>query len=548
MFSELRRFLLRPSGRLARAVLVPVTLIYGLLAVYGGLLVIQAGNRLDSGRLASVVETLGRTWNPSQDPSTLTGLAAEEEWERVWIVSATGRIVSSSEIGETGAMLDGSFWDGMDADGQATLRRVDRAGGTWVQAAYHDLPRGLWAMVVVPDRSSAFPSWARLGGYLVFVGAVWLLLALAVATAVRRRLDRGLDTAEDVARRVLDGEPLPAPVLDRDRANAGEEGPAGLIVELSKRLQEQAVRYREAESRFASLLDLVPGAVWMATPEGRVLAAGAGFRAMVTDPTVPLVGNQVSSIPVRLPMSRIHAAARRARESGVTVNGLPVEGGDEPVRVSIAPVLFREGEAYLAHVVSEYDGFVRSEDPGLASLLVDASADAVVAFDAEARTVIWNRAAERISGRLRAEVPDLKRVAAALFAGRETAFMEWLDAQPGTEPLDVEHLASDGTRPTLRWTAVELAGKTGVYGGALVGRLLEPRRVTRKKEPAEGIENGRFRTPKTKPAPSQTRKSAPKKPAASAPAPTKGARPKSAPPGTPAKKSGRPKAAQAGGD
>ena len=504
MLSIVRRFTDRTSGRVTRAVLLPLTTIYVAICLYAGFLVLQTGNRLDEARLSASARTLASTWNSSQDPGSLTGLASEEGWERIWIVSATGRIVSSSEHGEIGALVDGSFWDSLPATEPAIVRSVNRAGSTWTQFGYHDLVRGQWAMILLESGLPGIPNWLRLAGFVFLAAVVWLIMALAIATILHRHLDRGFDSAETLARKVLDGEAVPQAVMARERAAAGDDSWPPLAMDLAIKLQEQAQRSREAESRFAALLDALPGALYVASFEQKLLVAGAGFRRRLDDSGSSIHGRPLGHIPTRLPLEGIHEAATRMRDAGLLLNGIPVdiEAADGPVRVYIAFVVFRGTEGYVAYLEDDTTTSApnarRGFDSTIVGSLLDATGDVVVAFDSDARTLVWNHMAERFTGVSRGEVPDLKRVVSVLFqrSGAQASFMEWLEHQPSSGELSTDLISADGEERTLSWSAVELTTDEAAVGGALIGRFVKPvKKASKPKKPRTAVQEPAVQEP-----------------------------------------------------
>lgn len=174
------------------------------------------------------------------------------------------------------------------------------------------------------------------------------------------------------------------------------------------------------------------------------------------------------------------------------LNGIPVdvEAADGPVRVYIAFVVFRGTEGYVAYLEDDTTTSApnarRGFDSTIVGSLLDATGDVVVAFDSDARTLVWNRMAERFTGVSRGEVPDLKRVVSVLFqrSGAQGSFMEWLEHQPSSGELRTDLISADGEERTLSWSAVELTTDDAAVGGALIGRFVQPvKKATKPKKP-----------------------------------------------------------------
>ncbi|MFT5144055.1 MAG: PAS domain-containing protein [Thalassolituus oleivorans] len=479
--SRFRRLLSRPSSRLVRSILVPLTVIQVVVTIYVLVLTEQTAKNLSYDRIEGMVQTFAMSEAPT---SEVLGRTADWiEADRIWLVSATGRIISSNRAAETDALVDEIWWQDLPTNQRRVRRSREWGDRDYVQVAYHDIERGVWAMIIADTQSKVLLAPARTAALVLLSLVIWLLIAGAVITVVRRTLGRSLDISDLVARRALQGDAASTASLARLRAAASGYGPARLLLQLVERMQERAGRANEAESRFGLAVELLPGLAYLASYDGTLLYAGAVLRQRLgPDSQAGQTLSALSTLAAGIPFDRVHAAAEKSRGRGVTFDNLPVceaDGEHPALRASIRSVLFRGVPAYLAHLEAVDDAGDRADLGGgscaIEPQLVESAQEIIIAFDAGTRTLVWNGAAESFSGQKKAAVPNLRGAIERLFSSEEAmaAFAGWMDGSPESEPLELECRAHSGDSFKMRWTATELTGDGRTLGGAFFGTIME---------------------------------------------------------------------------
>jgi len=493
--SRFRRLLKRPSLRLARSILIPLTAIHVAVTLYALVVTNQASVSIAFDRVEGIVEALATT-EASDDPG-FSRIASNLGADRVWLVSATGRILASNRAGEVDGLVDDIWWQNLPVTERRFRRLANWGGREYVQVAYHDIERGLWSMIIASVESQAGPWSARILAILILSGSVWMLMLGSVVAVVQRRLGKSLDASDMVARRALQGEAVSMASLARTQ----KFGPGVRTLELVGKMQEQASRANEAESRFSLTVELLPGLAYLASYEGKLLYAGPLMRQRLGGES--WMGRSVTGPFREIPFDRVHAAASRSQTRGVTFDHLPIreESGDEPgMMVSVRSVLFKGVPAYLAHIESINDAGIRTPPRpspahiGIHFELVERAQEIIIAFDAATRTLVWNEAATRLSGVAGDDIPDLKTAIKSLTLDDEavSSFAEWMDGAPEEAPLVLKFVSRDGTRYTISWTARELKGNGQTLGGALFGTAMPVESVrARRNKPQRRLSRGR---------------------------------------------------------
>ncbi|NNE69298.1 MAG: hypothetical protein HKN29_02915, partial [Rhodothermales bacterium] len=192
--SRIRRLLNRPSSKLVRAILIPLTVIQIAVTVYFLILARSAAENLAYDRIEGLTQAFAMSEPPA--PDALRRTADWIEADRIWVVSATGRIVSSNRESEVNALVDDVWWQDLPPNDRR-IRREKRWGGRdYVQVAYHDIERGAWAMVIADLHGPLLAGSARIAAVLLFSLVIWLLIAISVILVVRRTLGRALDVSD----------------------------------------------------------------------------------------------------------------------------------------------------------------------------------------------------------------------------------------------------------------------------------------------------------------------------------------------------------------
>jgi PAS domain S-box-containing protein len=473
---RIRRLLKRPSLRLARSILIPLTAIHVAVTLYGMVVISRASDSIAFDRVEGIAEALAMT-QPSNELG-FSRIANRLEADRIWLVSATGRILASNRPAEVDGLVDDVWWQNLPVAERRFRRRAKWGGSDYVQVAYHDIERGVWAMVIAAVQPPRTQWPARMLAALILSVSVWLLMVGAVVAVVQRRLGRSLDVSDLVARRVLKGEAVSAATLARTQAATRSFGPGVRLLELVGKMQEQAARANEAESRFSLAVELLPGLAWLASYDGRLLYAGPALRQRFGSES--WMGRLVTKAHGDIPFDRIHAAAEQSHARAVTFDNLPIreESPDLPALVvSIKSVVFQGTPAYLAHLEAVNDAGDRTQQSPVEaageveSQVIDAAQEIIIAFDSGTRTLIWNKAAARMTGASEQDVPDLKTAMRSLSGGEDSlaAFASWMDGTPEAESLVTEFEDPTGSRFTISWTAREITSDGRSVGGALFG-------------------------------------------------------------------------------
>lgn len=472
---RLRRLLNRPSSRLVRALLIPITAIHLAVTVYFLVLAGSAAEDLAYDRIEGLTQAFAMTEAPP--PEALRRTADWIEADRIWIVSATGRIVSSNRESEVDALVDEVWWQDLPPNDRRIRREKAWGGRNYVQVAYHDIERGAWAMVIADLQGPLLSGSARFAAVLLLSLAIWMMMAVSVVLVIRQTMGRALDVSDLVARRALEGSAASSASLARLRAAAAGYGPAQLLLQLVDRMQERATRANEAESRFSLALELLPGLAYLASYDGTLLYAGPLMRQHLG---VDGASGQPLTSVSDLPLDRVHTAALKSRSRNVTFDNLPVceATGDRPaMRASIRAVNFRGVAGYLAHVEAVTDdgraAGVTERGMAVERQVLDGIGELVIAFDGATQTLVWNGAAQRFTGVGIDKVPSLRKAIERLFVGDEAlaAFSKWMEGKPDDEGLTVKTQTASGEDVEVTWTASELVVDGRTLGGALFGRV-----------------------------------------------------------------------------
>ncbi|MFT4604258.1 MAG: PAS domain-containing protein, partial [Rhodothermales bacterium] len=491
--SRFSRLLSRPSSRLVRAILIPLTVIQVVATAYLLILAHSAAENLAYDRIEGLTQAFAMSEPPA--PEVLRRTADWIEADRIWLISATGRILSSNRAAEANALVDEIWWQDLPQNQRRVRREKAWGGRSYVQVAYHDIERGVWAMVIADLDGPLLAGTARVAAVLILSLLIWLMIAASVILVIRRTMGRALDVSDLVARRALEGSAASTASLARLRAAAAGYGPAQLLLQLVERMQERATRANEAETRFSLAVELLPGVAYLASYEGALLYAGPLMRQHLG--AEAQMGQSVTDILPDLPLERVHTAALKSRRRNVTFDNLPVYEAteDKPaMQASIRSVIFRGVQGYVAHLESVTDAGektrarVRTSD--LERQVLDGIQELVIAFDGATQTLLWNQAAELFTGAQAAEVPDLRKAIERLFIGEAAvaSFAEWMDGSPEKEPLIVQSQTVDGKDVTVSWLAAELSVDGRTIGGALFGTVL-PHRSAGEAGPGDGAES-----------------------------------------------------------
>jgi PAS domain-containing protein len=461
---------------LVRAILIPLTVIQVVATVYLLFLAHSAAQNLAYDRIEGLTQAFAMSEPPA--PEVLRRTADWIEADRIWLVSATGRILSSNRPAETNALVDEVWWQDLPPNQRRVRREKVWGGRSYVQVAYHDIERGVWAMVIADLDGPLLAGSARILAVLLLSLIIWLMVAASVILVVRRTMGRALDVSDLVARRALEGSAASPASLARLRAAAAGYGPAQLLLQLVERMQERATRANEAETRFGLAVELLPGLAYLASYDGALLYAGPLMRQHLG--TEIQMGQLVTEILPDLPLDRVHTAALKSRQRNVTFDNLPVcqATGDNPaMQASIRSVVFRGIPGYVAHLesITESGEKTRRMTPhvGLDRQVLDGIQELVIAFDGGTQTLLWNKAAENFTGAKAADVPNLRKAIERLFVGEAAvaSFAEWMDGSPEKEPLTVNSQTADGKSVSVSWSAAELSADGRTIGGALFGTV-----------------------------------------------------------------------------
>ncbi len=461
---------------MVRAILIPLTVIQVVVTAYLLVLSHLAAQNLAYDRIEGLTQAFAMSEPPA--PDVLRRTADWIDADRIWLVSATGRILSSNRAAEANALVDEIWWQDLPPNQRRVRREKVWGGRSYVQVAYHDIERGVWAMVIADLDGPLLAGSTRIAAVLVLSLIIWLMIAASVILVVRQTMGRALDVSDLVARRALEGSAASPASLARLRAAAAGYGPAQLLLQLVERMQERATRANEAETRFNLAVELLPGLAYLASYEGALLYAGPLMRQHLGADAQ--MGQSVIDILPDLPLERVHTAAMKSRRRNVTFDNLPVcqATNDNPaMQASIRSVVFRGVPGYLAHLESVTDAGEktagRAYNSALERQVLDGIQELVIAFDGATQTLLWNQAAESFTGAKAAEVPNLRKAIERLFNGEAAvaAFAAWMDGSPENEPLVVQSRTVDGKRVTVTWSAAELSVDGRTLGGALFGTV-----------------------------------------------------------------------------
>jgi len=237
-------------------------------------------------------------------------------------------------------------------------------------------------------------------------------------------------------------------------------GYAGLT---TNRLKQTAVDRKKADDQFRSLLETAPDAMALVAEDGRMVLVNAQTEKLFGYARAELLGNTVEMlVPHRFRDQHPHHRGRyfadpkvRPMGAGLELYGLPKDGSEFPVEISLSPIETDNGRL-VASAIRDITDRKRAEEK-VAELnarfrsLLETAPDAMVLAGADGRMVLVNAQTEKLFGYARAELlgNTVDMLVPPRFRGKHPQQRSQYFADPKVRPmgagLELYGLRKDGS-------------------------------------------------------------------------------------------------------
>lgn len=356
-----------PTRRLIVRILTPLGVVLVLFSAFAGSWLYS---RLeDQTRLAneSTAWAIFNThWTVQGDGANLASLP---DYERVWILDATGNVLASNRMDEVGFRLENRWLMHLDASASGTFSyRVPFGDGEMTLSGVHDKERGRW--VVLLDQSStwwaagAFAGGIVLGLSLIF----WSMTALLVSFVLGKNVSGALQKLDLRTIQLVKGESISGAALDRLSRETTPVlgGHADCVVDLARQLMISRSCVREGDSQFNTLFDATTDLGLIRGNDGSILSVN---RALCDEMNVQkdwLVGKPFQVLQDLLPVRLLEEWFARLGSDRIGVNRMELYPGEEhgignPVTITLQPITIHSTTAWLLLVTKREEIFAESE-------------------------------------------------------------------------------------------------------------------------------------------------------------------------------------------
>ncbi|MCH8275952.1 MAG: PAS domain S-box protein [Bacteroidetes bacterium] len=436
----------------------------------------------------------------------LAVLSNSFDYERFWILSATGDILASSRKQEIGSRLDRVWWKYLEGRSSGiVLEDVPFGSRTLLMAGVYESDRGRWA-VAISDSRATLASWLWPITAILILGLMVMGSLGAIAwITLRRNVARPLQQLNETTTELLRGSTISDATLDRLWAETEHSlgGHADSVVDLARRYIVTVKRGEESEERFRRLFDSLEGLAFIRSRDARIMAVNTQLKTRLGFSREWILGNSVHILAKAVPVAALEEWLKKATSSAIGIQRLEVFPGEmagvrDPIRISALPIRFQGVDSHLIlvePVLSEYPSTSEirttsdetdcggetlesratdaptSMSNTLHSAILRTSEDMVLVLDEQTRIVYWSSAAARLTGWKADDMDTIGTfVKKALSTIARKRFEEWLDDDPTDRTLQLSINTARGEELSTRWKASLVKLDDGSSYGILMGR------------------------------------------------------------------------------
>ncbi len=497
-----------PTGALSRLILVPVGVF--LLAIAFALSFWQYERvqaRMYQEQRAAVRTVFEINQSVHNGSGGLAAMARNRGFERVWVLSATGDILDSNRRQEIGTQLDDLWWSALKDMPSGLKQTSVRFGNQNLEVLSLNSVELGRQVAIVSKPVNIWPVWSLNVGFILLMGLIlWSTVAGLLILHLRRRIERPSHALDDRALELVRGGSVTEAQLDRIHAETAGSlgGHADCMVDMARKLQEQAASARQSSSRLSVLFNSIPSPAFILDQKQRLVDTNEALaEAMNVDPAW-LRGRGLAVLADWMPVNRLkrwldHSTTaafgirrmRWARHDGseeatdtarfeeclLTIAPVPLDSGTghlvlvEQVLESVAEPEATESIVDLDIVADDLvsgDGQAVAVPEVAPSISVDwadtvmqTSGMVAIAFNEDAETVYWSTGARALTGLSQQDIPDLITFTDRVFPHEKerTLFKQWLDAEPEDRSQELRMRTSDAIISTV-WRAGEWRQKS----------------------------------------------------------------------------------------
>ena len=348
-------------------ILVPLGVVLVLFSAFAGMWLysrLQDQTRLANESTAWAI--FNTHWTVQGDGANLASLP---DYERVWILDATGTVLASNRMDEVGYRLENRWLMHLDASVSGTFsHQVPFGDGEMTLSGVHDKERGRW--VVLLDQSSSW--WAEVsfaGGIVLGLSLIfWSMTALLVSFVLGKNVSGALQKLDRRTLQLVKGESVSGAALDRLSLETAPVlgGHADCVVDLARQLIMSRSAALESHSQFNTLFDASTDLGLIRGIDGSILSVN---RALCLEMNVRkewLVGKPFQVLQDLLPVRLLEEWFTRLGSDRVGMNRMELYPGDEhgigsPVTITVQPITFHSCTAWLLLVTKREEMFAESE-------------------------------------------------------------------------------------------------------------------------------------------------------------------------------------------
>lgn len=356
-----------PVRRLVLLVMAPLGVVLLLFCVVAGPWLhgrFEMQDRLVHESTAAAI--FNTHWTIQGDGPDLVSLP---QYERVWILDATGHVLASSRLDEVGHRLESRWWKYLDASKSGTFsRRIPFGDGEMLLSGVHDQERGRW--VVLLDNAPS--RWAHLllsGGFVLGLSLIfWTLTGLLVLHMLSRNVSNPLRKLDRRVVQLVRGESLTMAALDRLSRETTPlvGGHAECVVDLARQTMTTRTQAAEAAARFDTLFDALPDWGLIRGSNGTIVSANRALCDEMNVQKAWLAGNPMNVLRDVLPVRLLEEWFSRPGAARIGISRMDMDLPDSnvpgrPITITIQPISLQAQAAWLLLVTRREEDFVENE-------------------------------------------------------------------------------------------------------------------------------------------------------------------------------------------
>lgn len=240
--------------------------------------------------------------------SGLATMARNRGYERIWVLSATGDVLSSNRHQEVGTSLEDRWWSHLRSLPSGLHQQTVRFGNQDLELlSLNSVEMG--RQVAILTRGSSFAStWLlNVAGILGAGLILWVMLAGLLILNLRRRVEAPTRKLDEKALELVRGTAVTDVQWDRLHAEVvgGLEGHADCMVDLARKVHKQDLALSQSTSRYGVLFNALPSPAFVLDDARRVVDANEALSdAMGIDPAW-LCGRDLSVLNEWIPTDRL---------------------------------------------------------------------------------------------------------------------------------------------------------------------------------------------------------------------------------------------------